>query len=111
MPRPYTLESLEGQEVTEPRARPSAGECPSRRLGRGCAHELGISETTVRQHLSGLYRRTGCVNAAQAAYWLGTGQLVSTRAGGRSYPSGEDSGTGGGPSGVMWPLNLQQGLL
>jgi DNA-binding NarL/FixJ family response regulator len=39
------------------------------------AYELGISETTVRQHLSGLYRRTGCVNAAQAAYWLGTGQL------------------------------------
>jgi DNA-binding NarL/FixJ family response regulator len=34
------------------------------------AYELGISETTVRQHLSGLYRRTGCLNAAQAAYWL-----------------------------------------
>ena len=27
------------------------------------ADELGISETTVRQHLSGLYRRTGCLNA------------------------------------------------
>lgn len=39
------------------------------------AYELGISETTIRQHLSGLYRRTGCLNAAQAAYWLGTGQL------------------------------------
>ena len=39
------------------------------------AYELGIGETTVRQHLSGLYRRTGCVNAAQAAYWLGAGQL------------------------------------
>ena len=38
------------------------------------AHELGIGETTVRQHLSGLYRRTGCVNAAQAAYWLGLGE-------------------------------------
>jgi hypothetical protein len=25
----------------------------------------------VRQHLSGLYRRTGCANAAQAAYLLG----------------------------------------
>jgi DNA-binding NarL/FixJ family response regulator len=37
------------------------------------AYELGISETTARQHLSGLYRRTGCQNAAQAAYWLGTG--------------------------------------
>ena len=36
------------------------------------AYELGIGETTVRQLLSGLYRRTGCVNAVQAAYWLGT---------------------------------------
>jgi DNA-binding NarL/FixJ family response regulator len=35
------------------------------------AHQLGISETTARQHLSGLYRRTGHLNAAQAAYWLG----------------------------------------
>jgi DNA-binding NarL/FixJ family response regulator len=40
------------------------------------AYELGISETTARQHLSGLYRRTGCLNAAQAAYWLGNGDLV-----------------------------------
>jgi DNA-binding NarL/FixJ family response regulator len=40
------------------------------------AHELGIGETTVRQHLSGLYRRTGCVNAAQAAYWLGAGKFA-----------------------------------
>jgi DNA-binding NarL/FixJ family response regulator len=40
------------------------------------AYELGISETTVRQHLSGLYRRTGCVNAAQAAYRLGKGGLT-----------------------------------
>lgn len=39
------------------------------------AFELGISETTVRQHLSELYRRTGWLNAAQAAYWLGTRQL------------------------------------
>ena len=36
------------------------------------AFELGISETTVRQHPSGLYRRTGFVDTAQAAYWLGT---------------------------------------
>ncbi len=43
------------------------------------AYELGIGETTVRQHLSGLYRRTGCVNAAQAAYWLGTGGLAGSR--------------------------------
>jgi len=32
------------------------------------AYELGISETTVRQHLSGPYRRTDRLNAAQAAY-------------------------------------------
>ena len=41
------------------------------------AYKLGISETTARQHLSGLYRRTGCLNAAQAAYLLGTRQLDS----------------------------------
>ena len=35
------------------------------------AYELGISETTARQHLSGPYRRMGCVNAAQAAYLMG----------------------------------------
>ena len=40
------------------------------------AYELDISETTARQHLSGLYRRTGCVNAAQAAYLLGKGGLA-----------------------------------
>ena len=44
------------------------------------AYELGTSETTVRQHLSGLYRRTGCVNAAQAAYWLGLGGLKPAQA-------------------------------
>ena len=42
------------------------------------AYELGIGETTVRQHLSGLYRRTGCVNAAQAAYRLGQRDLRAT---------------------------------
>jgi DNA-binding NarL/FixJ family response regulator len=42
------------------------------------AYELGIGETTVRQHLSGLYRRTGCVNAAQAAYWLGLDDIAAT---------------------------------
>jgi DNA-binding NarL/FixJ family response regulator len=41
------------------------------------AHELDISETTARQHLSGLYRRTGCLYAAQAAYLLGFGTLGS----------------------------------
>ena len=39
------------------------------------AFELGISETTIRQRLSGLCRRTGCLNAAQAAFWLSTRQL------------------------------------
>jgi predicted ArsR family transcriptional regulator len=47
------------------------------------AYELGIGETTVRQHLSGLYRRTGCVNAAQAAYWLGVGDIGRADAGSR----------------------------
>jgi DNA-binding NarL/FixJ family response regulator len=40
------------------------------------AYELGISETTARQHLSGLYRWAGCLNLAQAAYLLGTGALA-----------------------------------
>jgi hypothetical protein len=40
------------------------------------AYGLGTSETTVRQHLTGLYRRTGCVNAAQAAFLLGAGGLA-----------------------------------
>jgi len=40
---------------------------------KAAASQLGIGETTARQHLSGLYRRTGCLNAAQAAYWLGKG--------------------------------------
>ena len=41
------------------------------------AHKLEITETTARQHLSQLYRRTGCLNVAQAAYRLGAGQLVA----------------------------------
>ncbi len=40
----------------------------------GGGYELGIAEATARQHLSGLYRRTGCLNAAQAAHWLGVSQ-------------------------------------
>jgi hypothetical protein len=44
------------------------------RFGRSRGLELGISETTARQHLSGLYRRTGCLNAAQAAYWLASSE-------------------------------------
>lgn len=39
----------------------------------GAAHRLGITDSTARQHLSGLYRRTGCQSAAQAAYALGSG--------------------------------------
>ena len=50
------------------------------------AYELGISETTARQHLSGLYRRTGCLNAAQAACWLGTRQLDCDATLGRTLP-------------------------
>lgn len=41
------------------------------------AHRLGISESTARQHLAALYRRTGCHNAVQAAYWLGLGELMA----------------------------------
>ena len=43
------------------------------------AHELDIAESTARQHLSGLYRRTGCLNAAQTAYWLGSGESARRR--------------------------------
>ena len=56
------------------------------------AYELGISETTVRQHLSGLYRRTGCVNAAQAAYGLGAGHLRLALDGQESISSHPASG-------------------
>jgi DNA-binding NarL/FixJ family response regulator len=65
----------------------------------GAAYELGISETTVRQYLSGLYRRTGCLNAARAAYRLGALTLVSGAAagldpniGGRMTRFGSSSG-------------------
>jgi len=39
------------------------------RLGSvaAAAYELGISETTVRQHLSELYRRTGCLNTGSGS--------------------------------------------
>lgn len=37
------------------------------------AHHVGITESTARQLLSQLYRRVGCLNAAQAAYLLGSG--------------------------------------
>jgi DNA-binding CsgD family transcriptional regulator len=60
------------------------------------AHELGISETTLRQHLSGLYRRTGCLNAAQAAFRLGAGDLTRVQARADRDVSG---GVGGGERG------------
>jgi DNA-binding CsgD family transcriptional regulator len=44
---------------------------------KAAAVDLEIRETTVRQHLSGLYRRTGCLNAAQAVYWLGRSEQQS----------------------------------
>jgi len=44
--------------------------------GPAAAYELGITESTARQHLSGLFRRTGCLSAAQAAYWLDAGRLA-----------------------------------
>ncbi len=44
------------------------------------AHQPGIAETTARQHLSGLYRRTDCLKAAPAAYWLGAGGSSSSSA-------------------------------
>jgi DNA-binding NarL/FixJ family response regulator len=57
------------------------------------AYELGISETTVRQHLSGLYRRKGCPNVAQATYWLGAKQLDGDAAP-RVAPQPRESPTG-----------------
>ncbi len=52
------------------------------------AYELGISETTARQHLSGLYRRMGCLNAAQAAYRLGRNEAGSMPTSHSGPPSG-----------------------
>lgn len=49
--------------------------------GAAAAYELGISDTTVRQHLSGLDRRIDCLNAAQAACWLGRSVAVDPPAG------------------------------
>lgn len=65
------------------------------------AYELDISETTVRQHLSGLYRRTGCVNAAQAAYWLGSSGLDSERKAGPTTPTLDDRAVQGPTRGTV----------
>lgn len=47
------------------RAYVAAGSIPA------ASRDLGIAESTARQHLSGLYRRTGYLSAAQAGYLLG----------------------------------------
>lgn len=44
------------------------------------AHEVAISESTARRHLSGSYRRTGCQDAAQAACLLGRAESVAPSA-------------------------------
>jgi DNA-binding NarL/FixJ family response regulator len=71
--------------VADPRQRPTRRQLEVLRayIAAGsiaaAAYELGITEATARQHLSGLYRRTGCLNAAQAAYWLGSGESARRR--------------------------------
>ena len=54
------------------------------------ANELGIAETTARQHLSGLHRRSGCLNVAQAAFWLGKAIGAGAHDGGPARPRRED---------------------
>ena len=68
------------------------------------AHELGISETTARQHLSGLYRRTGYLNAAQAAYLLGAADARQRVA---AYSPAYASPTAPGPAPVQWDHRIQ----
>ena len=71
------------------------------------AQELGITKTTARQHLSGLYRRTGCLNAAQAAYLLGRAELRCGRSAmpgaGTSQWSLTKARTGPGPPRAFLP--------
>jgi DNA-binding NarL/FixJ family response regulator len=64
------------------------------------AHDLEIDETIVRQHLSGLYRRTGVANVAQAAYLLGKAETPDPVGADRSGPDDrpEPSGTRFGAS-------------
>lgn len=38
---------------------------------KGAAHELGISMRTARNHVAGLYERTGARGAADVFFWLG----------------------------------------
>jgi DNA-binding NarL/FixJ family response regulator len=71
------VSSVQVRQYPAPRQRPTRRQLEVLRayIAAGsvaaAAHELGIAETTARQHLSGLYRRTECLNIAQAAYWLG----------------------------------------
>ena len=60
----------------------------------GAAETLDIAESTARQHLSGLYRRTGCLNVAQAAYLLGRSER---RLGLRLVPDGPSQTQRTGP--------------
>ena len=63
-----------------------------RRTGGRRRLRARLTETTVRQHLSGLYRRTRVRNAAQAAYYLAdllgpTRGPVARSAGPTSFPA------------------------
>lgn len=53
---------------------------------KAAASQLGITESTTRQNLSALYRRTGSLNAAQAAFVLGRGAFGTVRGGRESVP-------------------------
>ena len=75
---------------------PNGGQRPARRqlevlrayvVGSIAAatRELGIRETTARQSLSGLYRRTGCQNVAVAANLLGRADSGGLYVGGPRY--------------------------
>ena len=55
---------------------------------KAAARQLDITETTARQNLSALYRRTGSLNAAQAAFLLGRGAFGSVRWGRELVPLG-----------------------
>jgi DNA-binding CsgD family transcriptional regulator len=52
------------------------------------AQRLDIAAPTVRPHLSALYKRTGCANAAQAAYLLGRADVPLPIRVSRSHATG-----------------------
>ena len=63
------------------RKRPAAPGTGLSEVRSGVCRDLRLGEgLEVGQHLSGLYRRTGCLNAAQAAYLLGSGRLAAIAA-------------------------------